>query len=73
VKTTSSYSSGHTGYTYRLEAVLTNGKTVRFRWYSTGDGRVKKQQATRLRSALGLVHTHKPGEAGESDGVAETN
>jgi hypothetical protein len=65
---------GHTSTAYRLEAVLTDGKTVRFRWYSTGDESTKKQQAARLRTAVGLVRKRKASpDSAPTEVAAEAN
>jgi len=57
-------SRGHTSTGFRIEAVLKDGKKVPFRWYSSsGDG--KKQQAARLRTALGIVHKRKTSPSSE--------
>lgn len=51
-------SRGHTSTGYQLVATLKAGKKVPFRWYSFTDSG-KKQQAARLRAAIGLTRKRK--------------
>ena len=57
-------SRGHTSTSYRIVAVLNDGRRVPFRWYSFTDGG-KKQQAARLRTAVGIVHKRNQASADE--------
>ena len=60
-----STSNGHTSTGgYQLVAVLKNGKKVPFRWYTFTDSG-KKQQAARLRAAVGLTHKRPASTADE--------
>jgi hypothetical protein len=64
VSSTSTDDDGHTSTSYRLETVLKDGHIVPFRWYSFTDSG-KKQQAARLRTAIGITHKRKTSAANE--------